>query len=52
MKEVTLYRSDFTDVQDGSGDSMFDTLLEMLGEMDTRNIETLEMKVESFTFTT
>ena len=50
MKNVVLERNDFQLVQDGSGDSFFDELLESLGvPIDGReDINTVDLTVDSY----
>ena len=48
MRTLTLYRRDFTDAQDGSGDSMFEDVLRQLGIEDPDgDVEQVEISVDS-----
>ena len=50
MKTVVLERDDFRLVQDGSGDSLFDDILESIGipEMGREAITTIDLCIDSF----
>lgn len=50
MKEITLYRKDFRDVQDDSGDSFFDDLLDNLGIPRDDEIEEVNLEVAAHSF--
>ncbi|RKZ05005.1 hypothetical protein DRQ25_16745 [Candidatus Fermentibacteria bacterium] len=43
LNYVILYRSDFRTVQDGSGDSFFDDLLNQLGIKEPNRFDRLEL---------
>lgn len=45
MRTITLYRKDFRQIQDGSGDSFFEDLLESLDIPRNDEIEQVEIEV-------
>lgn len=50
MKEITLYRKDFSFVQDGSGDTFFDELLDTLDISRDDEIEEVNLEIASHSF--
>lgn len=50
MQEIAFYRNQFTNPQDGSGDSYFDELLDELGIPRDDEIEEVNLEVVAHTF--
>lgn len=50
MQEITFYRGQFTNPEDGSGDSYFDELLDTLGIPRSDEIEEVNLEIVSHSF--